>query len=183
MPPLSFLGAKLSWQTRAEQLCGKDSYTELASAADTEYVGIMPSPVPSPLPVPLFSAVIRGYVLCKSSELSVEEANNIISTQAVKATHENAEFMTSELSRLGGGSCSDTEQSDTPETYLLRGRLLIGLKRYDEAMSCLLSAQKEQTNTYVYRESCALIGLMYELGWGVKKDKEIAAAWQRKAGM
>ena len=89
----------------------------------------------------------------------------------------------SELEKLGGGDCSEGGPALSAETYYLRGKTLVALNKYKQAMVCLLRAQAEEKDTQVYRESCLEIATMYELGWGVDKDMNTSKAWLNKAGL
>ena len=89
------------------------------------------------------------------------------------------------LEELGGGACGANTQTADPDTYYQRGKQLIVMNEYKDAMVCLMRAQEEEkdTSTNVYRDSCSQIATMYELGWGVDKDINIAKAWLKKAGL
>jgi len=50
-------------------------------------------------------------------------------------------------------------------------------------MQCFLRAQDDAREGEVYRESCASIAIMYELGWGVSRDIDVAKSWLKKAGL
>lgn len=87
-----------------------------------------------------------------------------------------------ELEELGGGDCSRKSAMVGAENYYRRGKILMYLNDYKPAMTCFVQAQEIEKNTSISQKSCSEIGLMYELGWGVEKDKAAAEEWYKKAG-
>lgn len=182
----TFGAAKATWKSRADQLCGIDAYSEIVSSENAGLRGTTPiyvAPARQVVPVPSFNAMIHGYVLCKHSGITVEEAVKYLEELQAAVPKMAAEFHKTELEKLGGDDCSDNAQNFSPDTYLRRGKSLIALNRYMPAMQCLLRAQEGGSSTYVYREACSLISTMYELGWGVERNNVEAAAWLKKANL
>ncbi len=87
------------------------------------------------------------------------------------------------LAKLGGSECGENTPKVSAETYFRRGKTLMGLSRYVIARECFMRAQEEKEDSNIYRESCAAIGTMYELGWGVEKNMATAMLWFTKAGL
>jgi hypothetical protein len=122
----------------------------------------------------------------------LEEANrnglkaDIVASAAMvaKATEkESYDAGKADLEKLGGGDCSGNSSGVTAETYYKRGKVLIRMNRYKEAMACFERVQGEATDKGIYQDSCYQISIMYELGWGVDKDTEKAKFWLKKAGL
>jgi TPR repeat protein len=122
----------------------------------------------------------------------LEEANrnglkaDIVASAAMvaKATEkESYDAGKADLEKLGGSDCSGNSSVVSAETYYKRGKVLISMNRYKEAIACFERVQGEATDKGIYQDSCYQISIMYELGWGVDKDTEKAKFWLKKAGL
>lgn len=83
----------------------------------------------------------------------------------------------------GDIDCGPSAPAQPKETYLRLGKTFTGLGYYQDAMACLLRAQEEDDGSDAYKQACAAIGTLYELGWGVEKDMPTAMRWFEKAGL
>jgi TPR repeat protein len=183
--PWANLGAaQATWKARADQLCGKEAYEEFFISASATERGqritfIMGRHAIGPF---LYvNTTITGYLLCKSSDITLEEAVKYVGDSIEAAAKDISDSLERELNELGGADCAKRAADISSDTYFRRGKVLVGLNRYESAMQCLLRVQDGEERTPVYRESCSLIGTMYELGWGVEQNVEVAVEWYKKA--
>lgn len=64
----NFDAARRSWEKLANSTCGEGKWKEIASKEQAQDVGVMRTPVPYIVTEKI------GYVLCKNSQMTVEEA-------------------------------------------------------------------------------------------------------------
>lgn len=181
----SFAAARSTWQARAEELCGKDSYTTFDTATSEGRAHPVPF-VLRPgvvLPAYTYNATISGYLLCKSSSLTVDQARDFLRAEQIRAEQQAAKVLSKELELLGGGECGVMQAGVSSETYFRRAQVLMALQKYGDARSCFVRAQDGGSDSSHYRQACESLGLLYEVGLSVEKNPETARAWYRKAGL
>lgn len=182
LSPWPSLGAaRATWKRRADQLCGENAYASLVTALDAGYRGESTYYNLNSLPLQKFNTTMNGYILCDRSGWSVEQAVQFLIERHEQAAKDLAEGHQAELKRLGGSDCTDSKVS--ADVNFHRGKELFALSQYGPAMQCFVRAQDQAHEGEIFRESCASIATMYELGWGVSKDFEAAKVWLKKAGL
>ncbi len=181
--------ARRTWRNRADQLCGKDAYQEIAvdsaeGKRDTTSVVVL-SKHYAPIfyaGVEKYNTSMHGYILCNSSELSIDAAIAYLHDTAETAAKALTLEHEKELAEMADIDCENSETAASAENYFRRGKKLMALNEYKAALNCFLRAQATEKDTSIYRQSCSAIGTLYELGWGVEKDMPTAQSWYRKAG-
>jgi len=118
-----------------------------------------------------------------SAELQLIGSGTVKGSSVAVANEEGSVDQKSDFGKIGEGGCSEVSPKVSTEIYFHRGKDLMALNDYKAAMVCFLRVQDEEKDTYAYRESCTQIATMYELGWGVNKDSEMARVWLKKAGL
>lgn len=176
---------RATWVHRADELCGTGQYINISvsrsrTSNGSSVVVIEPGKF---VPVDLERTTLSGYVLCKSSPLSQEEAARYIESLPMLRKQELAERASSELNTLGGEDCSTSLPLDSAENLYERGKLLIGQSKYPQAKACFLRSVSYGPASGTYKDACTAIGQMYELGLGGPVDMTTAKAWYAKAGL
>lgn len=180
----TFSAARETWKMRAAQLCGNEGFDEIdqdysAGGHSTPVIQVRPG---GPMVQgSLYNAQVAGYVLCKKSGISVSEAVRFLQRRDADEKNKLIESRRVELASLGGANCSDAPSS--ADTLYRKGKLLLSLDRYREAVTCFERAQEQGPETGVYNDACYSLGQMYESGVGVDRDLATAKSWYKKAGL
>ena len=177
-------GAAMSTlRARGTALCGSGAFQEIVDDQAEGYRGntivVRSGQV---LALPRYNASIRGYILCDSSGMTRDQAIKYVADQRIAESKEAMATRENELAELGGRDCSTHTATDSPDRYLLRGKLLKTMAEYKAAMVCFSQAQLSDPVSATYRDACFEIATLYELGWGVEKDIPTAMSWYKKAG-
>jgi len=179
----SYDAAAQTWRLRAESLCGAAGFVDIAisehsggKVAET-YVWRA-----GMLPVARYNAVKSGYVLCKTSGMSTEQALTFLNDRLAHTSAEIAAVKQQELQQLGGADCA-VPPEPSAERDFKRGRALLGLQDYAGARACFMRVQNDPADPHFAREACYQLGLMFEGGLGVPRDLAAAKIWYAKSGL
>jgi hypothetical protein len=184
LTPWPNTGAAISTlRARGTALCGSDAFQEIVDSQGEGDGGssIVRMKFGQVLALPKYNASIRAYVLCNSSRMTRDQAIKYVEDRRIAQSKEVVAARENALAELGGGDCSTHTDTDSPDRYLQRGKLLKIMAEYKAAMVCFSQAQRSEPVSATYRNACFEIATFYELGWGVERDIPTAVSWYKKA--
>ncbi|WP_444922946.1 SEL1-like repeat protein [Microbulbifer sp. DLAB2-AF] len=127
-----------------------------------------------------YVTIASGYAICSSYKGTYDEALAVINAPS-KLTEQQLEAKRELLLSKTNGDCG-TKKMDV-DALEKAGNEFYEVQLYKEALSCYLEVyekdKKELTKTEIYYR----IGLMYELGLGVKVSIKEAKKWYKLSGL